>query len=143
MWSNKPFMIALFGQAGYDIAHKLVGEGINSFLGAAIVGTTEIILSLFYFLFFYKPVAGDPLFTGKGLGFAVMIGVCAWLIDVPLLASYKAGFDLTKAAPFIVTGALTFSTLFGLAVLRESVTDDKLLGIVLGIVSCYLILRSG
>ena len=50
---------------------------------------------------------------------------------------------LTKAAPFIVTGALTISTFFGLAILRESVTDDKLLGIVLGIVSCYLILRSG
>ena len=69
MWSNRPFMIALFGQAGYDIAHKLAGEGINSFLGAAIVGTTEIILSLFYFLFFYKPIAGDPLLHRKRSGF--------------------------------------------------------------------------
>lgn len=137
-----PLASAIIGTAGFDICHKLAGERINNFLGPVFVGGVEILLSGIYFLIFYRTYSnGNLLFTAEGAIAVAGVGLFAWMIDIGLLELYYSGSSLSTVAPFVITAALALSVTFGITALGEAVTSRKIIGIILSLMSCYLLLE--
>jgi transporter family protein len=118
------------------IFHKLASSWVHSIFGAFIVSLAAVLSASMFLLFRMKSIT---LFThSKGILFAALAGVCAFLFDVFALRSYSSGLPVSIGGPLIVGGSIVVTTMLGF-LLGESLVLMKVVGIALVIAgSCIL-----
>lgn len=95
------------------------------------------IVQLSVFLF-YK-LKGTPLpVTAAGLLFSGFGGLCLGIYTVTLFLTFSQ-IPISKASPVIYSGAILLASGFGMLLLGEGVSWQKLVGITLLIVSLFLV----
>ena len=106
---------------------------VNNLIFTGVAAIVQ--LSVF---FFYK-LKGAPLtVTARGLSFSALGGLCLGIYTVMLFLTFSQ-IPVSKASPVIYSGAILLASGFGMLLLGEGVSWQKLVGITLLIVSLFLV----
>lgn len=137
-------VFAVFAALAFGILpffHKLASSWVHSIFGAFIVSLAALFSGFIVLLFRMKSIT---LFTHpKGILFAALGGVSAFLFDVFALKAYSSGLPVSVGGPLIIGGSIVVATILGF-LLGESLAIMKLVGIALIIAgSCILASLSG
>jgi uncharacterized membrane protein len=136
---NSGLIFALFAAVAFGVLpffHKLASNWIHSIFGAFIVSLAALFSGSMLLLFRIKSIT---LFTHpKGILFAALGGVSAFLFDVFALKSYSLGLPVSVGGPLIIGISIVVVTVLGF-LLGESLVIMKLVGIALVVAgSCIL-----
>lgn len=129
--------------AGFNVTMKLAGERMNSLLGAfivALVGAVTMGLTMLYLR-----ASGQPLdlsqTTTTGVVYSVIGGLCVIGFDVVLYMLFARQAPLSVVVPIIQIGTIALMTLAGVAWFGETMSTQRVLGLVLAVASVFLLTR--
>jgi uncharacterized membrane protein len=128
------------GFAGlYHVFTKLAAGKIPDVTAAFWLEVAAIVV-LGLYLTATREQPWGPAVTRTGLAFALAGGLCVAVAGVLGFVVYRQGM-LSVAAPIFVLGSVLVPVVVGVLLLREPVTWTRVGGMVLAIVSVWLLLR--
>ena len=138
IWKIATLFAALFF-GFYNVFTKLAAGKITDQLGALVLETSAILLILGYILFLGIKGTNSFKFSSEGIIFSALGGICAAVVTVLYFVIFRTGGDLSVAGPLILVGGMLTMALVGTIFLKEGITLLKVLGIISGLLSLYLL----
>lgn len=123
----------------YHMASKATSQLISPIVASVVSSLSLIIGSTLYYFSSLK-ISYQSL-NLKGLVFAVLMGIGAGIGDIFYVYTYQKGGPISETAPITLIMLVILVLLISNLVFRESMTVYKMIGIVFGIISIYLVLR--
>jgi uncharacterized membrane protein len=120
-----------------DFALKQASGKISDSLGTLLYASAALAVPLVWTI---AGAARNEIFaTRDGVLWSLATGVCFSLFTVLLFLIYRSGADLSTISPLVRAGGLTFAAVLGIVVLRERLTYEFGLGLLLALVGLLLI----
>ena len=134
--------LTVVGGLMYNVSAKLATANMSPFVFTLALGLTVFVAQSVSFLVAKYAFKVDVLsgLTANGIVFAVVAGLGAALVDICYFLALRYGTP-TASLAFWSIGSLIALTIFSILVFKEVMTLSKACGILLGIVSLYLISR--
>jgi drug/metabolite transporter (DMT)-like permease len=134
--------LAVLGSLIYNLSVKVAGHHINPFIFTVALTLVGLIGHLAC-LAFYKFYLGEGVslqMDKTGLWLAVAAGLGIVIIDLGYFFAVREG-GLMASTGFWVVGSLVITTVASYFLFKEGITATKLMGIVLGAISLFLLTR--
>ena len=132
-------VLIIFGLVVYQIAQKSTDQNANPFVVvilAYLIGIAACIGG--YFLFPRQDAEIVPM-VRTAIWSAVGIGLGAAAIEIGFMLAYRAGWNLSLLPVWVNVCGAALLMLIGLIVFRESISIEKVIGILLCIGGLVLI----
>lgn len=124
----------------YHMASKITSQLISPIVATVVSSLVSLTIgSALYYLSSLE--TGYQSLNLKGLVFAILMGIGAGVGDIFYVYTYQKGGPLSETAPITLIMVVILVLLIGNLVFRESMTISKMIGIVFGTISVYLVLR--
>jgi len=122
----------------FNIFTRAAGPKIGNILGPLLLeGFAALILLLF---FLGRRWNGSiETATWSGVGFSLAAGFCAAAASLALFVVFSRGGELSLAGSFIMIGSTLLTVLCGFILFKEPLTAHRVAGIVLGLISLFLL----
>ncbi len=124
----------------HQIFTKLAADRIGDGLGAFVVEATAALSVLVYLGWLWFGGGWNQPFTGTGVTYSVLTGICVGIGTVVFFLMFQQGGPLS-AVPAILAGGAALMALAGVLFFREPLSLQRTLGILLSIVGLYLLRR--
>lgn len=131
-------LVAALAYGLHNIFTKIAAGHISDSLGAFLLEITAAICILFY-IFFLVATDAKFSFTSRGIIFSVFAGVCVGLGTVLYFVIFSRGGELSTAGPLVLVGGVLLMAVAGIVFFKEEVSFIKLTGIVLGLISLWML----
>ena len=124
----------------YNFCIKLAANHLPPAVGAVVLQLVAAGLGAAWLL--RLKLQGQPLpLTGRGLGLAALAGLGVGLAEILTFVLFQRGLRASVGTPVIVGGSVLLTALFGLLLLRETLTPGQAAGLVLVVVGIGLLAR--
>lgn len=139
------FAFCLMAAVGYGLADffvRLTRDKINPVAGAVIYDITAVsilVLTLIIYKFFSKE---ELIISKQGIMFSVLAGFFLVLGQLGYFFMFLKGGQLSIGVTIAVIIELLLVFLLGITILGETINLLKVTGIILAIISIYLLARS-
>ncbi len=134
--------LTVAGSLAYNMGMKLGTESMNAFTFTLILTLSILAIQVPLLLaakyVFHQDIAQG--FETRNIMLAVMAGLGAALIDIACFFALRYG-TVTATQIFWAVGSTIAVALFSALFFKEQITAARLAGIVLGVISLYLITR--
>ncbi|MBN8521368.1 MAG: hypothetical protein J0L77_05665 [Alphaproteobacteria bacterium] len=134
--------LALIGTAGFNVANKLAANQIDAFLFTTIMTFVSFLgqgLIFAGYKFFFN--VNEKLdVSSQGIGLAIIAGISVALINIGYFLAVKQGGLIPSQIGWAVGGTLTV-TIIGCLFFKEHIDIYKLIGLMLAIISIFLIVK--
>jgi transporter family protein len=135
-WSLIAIAAVLYGL--HNVFTRAAGPRIDETLGALLLEGFAALIILGFTL--YKRWQGGlGLVTREGVLWSLAAGLCVGLGTLAFFALFSRGGELSVAGPSVLVGGSLFMVLGGILLFGEAVSALRLLGIVLGLISLFLL----
>lgn len=129
-------IIAAISFGVWTVFHQLASDKINSIWGAIVVSLTAVIFGMVILIPQIKQV--NLFQNSKGILYAVIAGVCAFMIDYFALKAYGSGLAISVAGPIIIGGSIAVASLIGFF-MGEEITLTKVVGLLFVIIGSAIL----
>ncbi|GAB4201061.1 MAG: hypothetical protein Tsb002_37470 [Wenzhouxiangellaceae bacterium] len=128
---------------GFNLSLKLAGGKVNNLLGALIVALAGLLVMVGVFTYQYlRGVTIDhSMNTWHGYAYSALAGVLVILFDLVLYALFTRNAPISVVIPVIQVSTLALLFLVGVLFLGEAINMEKTVGIMLALVSVYLLAK--
>jgi len=116
---------------------KLGAGSTDGRLAALVLNATAVMLLIVLTLVMKVPIS----FTGKSAFFILAAGACAAIGNVFAFKTFSLGAPISVTAPMFAVGAVLIGYTLGLTVFKESFSYTSLFGVLLGLVSIWLVFK--
>lgn len=116
---------------------KLGAGSADGRLAALVLNATAVALLLVMTIAMDVQIS----FTGSGVFFILAAGACAAIGNVFAFKTFSLGAPISITAPMFAVGAVLIGYILGLTVFKESFSYTSSLGVLLGIVSIWLVFQ--
>lgn len=122
----------------FNIFIRAAGPRIGGILGPLVVEgfATAVLLAFFIWL---KLRGSAESVTSLGLAYSMAAGFCAAAGSIGFFIVFSRGGQLSAAGSFVLIGSTLLTILGGFILFKEPVNASRLVGILLGLVSLYLL----
>lgn len=134
-------LVAALAYGLHNIFTKIAAGHISDALGGFLLEITAAICILLYIFFL---VAADEKFsfTSRGVMFSIFAGVCVGIGTVLYFVIFSRGGELSIAGPLVLVGGVLLMAVAGIVFFKEEVSFIKVSGIVLGLISLWMLKSS-
>ena len=122
----------------HQVFTRLAAERIGEGVGAFTVEATAALSILAYLGYLRFSQQGSEPVTSAGMGWSIATGLCVGAGTLVFFRFFQRGGPLS-AVPMILAGGAAVMALAGILAFRETITRDRLVGIVLSLASLYLL----
>lgn len=122
----------------FNIFIRAAGPRIGGVLGPLVVeGFAAAVLLLF---FLWRKFNGSvESATGLGVAFSMAAGFCAAAGSIGFFIVFSRGGQLSVAGSFVLIGSTLLTILGGFILFKEPINSYRVVGLVLGLISLYLL----
>src|SRR5579872_2438819 len=122
----------------FNIFIRAAGPKIGGVLGPLVVeGFAGAVLLIF---FFWRKFYGSvETATFLGVAFSMAAGFCAAAGSIGFFIVFSRGGELCMAGSFVLIGSTLLTILGGFILFKEPINAYRLVGIILGLISLYLL----
>ncbi|TSC94889.1 MAG: hypothetical protein Athens101428_95 [Candidatus Berkelbacteria bacterium Athens1014_28] len=135
-WQIYLFLTILFW-GGYNISYRFTTNKIDFALLLFIVGIVHALTAIPWAVSGYMK-KGFILHSDSGISIAILMGVFMTLGGIAFTRAFSLGIPVSVATPGYSVGVILLSAITGI-VLGESLTLQWVVGMIMGIVSVYLL----
>jgi len=122
----------------FNIFIRAAGPRIGGLLGPLVVEGFAAGILLVYFL--WRKFNGSvESVTSLGLVFSMAAGFCAAAGSIGFFIVFSRGGMLSAAGSFVLIGSTLLTILGGFVIFKEPVNAYRVVGILLGLISLYLL----
>lgn len=134
--------LTVIGSLMYNVSIKLASSHMNAFIFTSVFTIFALIAHLLCLLAYKYIFKFDVALSidSKGLWFSLVAGVGVALIDIAYFFALRHGTMIASQCVWTI-GGLIGLTVIAVLFFNEALTFIKAAGIVLGIVSLYLVTR--
>lgn len=119
---------------------KLGANFIDNRLAPLILNSTVALIVGGYMSYVF--FSNDKIsITSKGIVIVALAGLCAAIGNLSNFKAFQLGGNASVVIPFVAIGSALIPALLGVLILKEQVSGAKVLGVVLGLVSIYLMVK--
>ena len=122
----------------HQIFTKLASERISDGLGGLIVEGSAVVTIALYLAWLYASNRWSQTWTGAGVTYSVLTGVCVGAGTVAFFILFQRGGPLS-AVPAILAGGGALMAIAGVAAFGEPMRPARILGVVLALIGLYLV----
>lgn len=122
----------------HQVFTKLASERISDGLGGLVVEASAVVTIVLYLAWLYASHRWAQTWTGVGVFYAVLTGVCVGAGTITFFLLFQRGGPLS-AVPAILAGGAAFMAATGIVWFGEPARPLRLLGIVLALIGLYLV----
>jgi drug/metabolite transporter (DMT)-like permease len=130
-------LLTTFTWGIYDAFFKQLEKEINYFLGLLIIAVSQFVIALPFVIYYYH--SGNLHATIKGYGASAIMGILLGLGTIFFFYAFKHGAATSVAVPAYSIGVLLICVLAGIFIYKEPISLKLFSGIILGIISIYLL----
>ncbi len=134
-------LISVVGYGLYNFFNKLAVDYISVATGVAVFHLTSGMLALGFAValpyFGYEKV----FITKTGFIYSSLAGISLFFGAAGLFWIYKSGMALSVGLTTVLIGTVIFTTILAFIFLKESITLNQAIGLVLGTLSIYFFSR--
>lgn len=134
-------LVAALAYGLHNIFTKIAAGHISDSLGAFLLEITATVCILLY-IFFLVATDAKFEFTSRGIIFSIFAGVCVGLGTVLYFVIFSRGGELSIAGPLVLVGGVLLMAVAGIVFFKEEISLIKVLGIILGLISLWLLKSS-
>jgi len=124
--------------AAHQIFTKMAADRISDGLGGFIVEAAAAATILIYLAGLRLSGKWNQTFTAAGASYAVLTGVCVGIGTIFFFLLFQKGGPLLSVPMILAVGAALMS-IAGILFFKEPISWPRLLGVVLSIVSLFLV----
>lgn len=133
--------VTVLGWIIYEVMLKLSGlEKASPIVGMVVLTVISLSGSLLL-LSVYEISGSDFKFTPKSLIFSAFAALGVLLGELSMFYVYERGAPLSIASPIVLIGTIISTFLIGAILFDENVTLTKIIGVLMGIVSIYTLVK--
>ena len=118
------------------MAAERIGEGLGGF----VVEASAALSILIYLGVLWFSARWNQKFSASGFSYSLLTGICVGAGTIAFFLLFQKGGPLS-AVPAILAGGAALMALTGVAVFKEPVSVQRLLGVVLAVVGLLLLRR--
>lgn len=134
-------LVAALAYGLHNIFTKTAAGNISDSLGGFLLEITASLCILAYIIFLL--ITHERFsFTSRGIIFSMLAGVCVGLGTVLYFYIFSHGGELSIAGPLVLVGGVLLMAVAGIVIFKEDVSFIKIVGIILGIISLYMLKSS-
>jgi transporter family protein len=122
----------------HQVFTKLASERISDGLGALVVEATAVATIALYLAWLYASHRWTQTWTGAGVLYAALTGVCVGTGTVAFFLLFQRGGPLSAVPAILAVGGALMAGA-GIAWFGEALRAERLLGIVLALIGLYLV----
>lgn len=122
----------------HQVFTKLASERISDGLGAFVVEATAVATIVIYLAWLYASHRWRQTWTGAGLVYAMLTGVCVGAGTIAFFLLFQRGGPLSAVPAILAVGGALMAGV-GIVWFGEALRPERLLGIVLALIGLYLV----
>jgi uncharacterized membrane protein len=122
----------------YNAFLKLSSSHLHALIGSISLSITSAIISL-GLVFVFKAAGQEVTITSRGTKLAIWAGVFSAFGSLLYFLMYQRKAPISLGLPLLSISTIIFSVMIGLLFFQEKLTLLKLTGLVLAIVSIYVL----
>jgi transporter family protein len=122
----------------HQVFTKLAAERISDGLGGLVVEASAALTIAFYLIGLWLSGKWNQKATGPGVSYSVLTGLCVGVGTIFFFLLFQRQGPLS-AVPMILAGGAALMAIVGIALFKEPVSWQNLLGIVLSIAGMFLL----
>jgi len=122
----------------FNIFIRAAGPKIGGILGPLLLEGSAAVMLLVFFLWRKSNGAVEAV-TSQGVAFSIAAGFCAAAGSIGYFIVFSRGGALSAAGAFILIGSTLLAILAGLILFKEPINTYRVLGLILGLISLYLL----
>ncbi|MDP2909357.1 MAG: hypothetical protein Q8N77_06140 [Nanoarchaeota archaeon] len=134
-------LVAALAYGLHNIFTKIAAGHISDSLGGFLLEITAATCILLY-IFFLIATDEKFSFTSRGVIFSILAGICVGIGTVLYFVIFSRGGELSIAGPMVLVGGVLLMAVAGIVFFKEHVSFLKLAGLVLGVVSLWMLKSS-
>src|ERR1700682_1034020 len=125
-------VIAAVLYGAHQIFTRLASDHIGDGLGGFVVEATAALTILLYLAALYFGGRWDQKFSGSGVYYSVLTGICGGVGTIAFFLLFQKGGPLSSV-PVILAGGAAIMAIAGLLLFHEPVSWQRIAGIILAI----------
>jgi drug/metabolite transporter (DMT)-like permease len=126
----------------FNIFIRAAGPKIGGILGPLVVEGFAAAVLLAFFL--WRRLNGSPeAATSLGVAYSMAAGFCAAAGSIGFFIVFSRGGMLSVAGSFVLIGSTLLTILGGFILFKEPINTYRVVGIILGLISLYLLRVDG
>jgi transporter family protein len=133
-------VVAAVLYGAHQIFTRLAADRIGEGLGGFVVEATAALSILLYLGFLWLANRWDQKWTGEGIFYSALTGVCVGVGTIAFFLLFQKGGPLS-AVPIILAVGAAMMAVAGILFFREPVSWQRLTGIILAIAGLLLLRR--
>ena len=133
-------VVAAFLYGAHQIFTRLASDHIGDRIGGFVVEGSAAITILAYLAFLWLSGRWEQKFTMIGFNYSAVTGVCVGAGTVAFFLLFQKGGPLS-AVPAILAAGAAIMAMAGVLLFNETMSWQRLLGVVLSIVGLFLLRR--
>jgi transporter family protein len=133
-------VIAAVLYGAHQIFTRLAADHIGEGLGGFVVEASAALSILIYLAILWFAGRWNQKFTGTGLNYSLLTGVCVGAGTIAFFLLFQKGGPLS-AVPAILAGGAAIMAIVGVLFFHETPSWQRLLGVAFAIVGLFLLRR--
>ena len=122
----------------HQIFTKLAAERISDGIGGFVVEASAALTILIYLLSLWLGRRWNQSFTGSGLFYSVLTGICVGVGTIFFFVLFQKGGPLSSV-PMILAGGAAIMAIAGILFFKEQASVARVIGIALALLGLFLL----
>lgn len=133
-------VLTIISYAIFDFFLKLSAERIHGGLGGFLINLVATLVLLAFIA--YNKLRGETLTTPKpgGILYSILAGISIGFATIFFMKMFSANVNLSIGIPFVRIGIVLLASMLGILLLKEGFTIRYVIGMLLALLSLYLII---
>ena len=134
-------LVILFAAIFYGLFNycmKVASGKISDELGSFLLEGIAAVL-IFGYMIILRINGWQPKYTREGIFFSLLSGVFVAVSTILYFVVFRSGGRLSAAGPMILLGGTIVMVLIGVVILKEPMSVSNTVGLILGMISLYLL----